>query len=74
MGVVMARRPTYARNDAMTEAELEEYRRSLQLLSPHIVKGMYTRLVDKCRFLELPTPRMMQELVTLWKVLWQWRK
>ena len=74
MASTMARRPTNPRNDAMTEAELQEYRRGLQLLSPDIVKRMYTSVVDKCRFLELPTPRTMQELVALWKVLWKWRK
>jgi hypothetical protein len=40
----------------------------------HIVKGKYRQAADRCRFLDLPTPRVMQEPVTTWKVLWRWRK
>jgi hypothetical protein len=70
----MAHRSTHKPNDAMTEAQLRELRRSLSLLSPQIVRGKYKVAVDRCRFYDLATPRMMQELVTLWKILWQWRK
>jgi hypothetical protein len=70
----MANRPPNTPNDAMTEAQLRELRRSLSLLSPHIVKEKYKTVMDRCRFYDLATPRMMQELVTLWKILWQWRK
>jgi hypothetical protein len=70
----MARRPTFKPNDAMTEEQLRELRRSLQLLSPHMVKEKYKTVMDRCRFYDLATPKMMQELVTLWKVLWKWRK
>jgi hypothetical protein len=31
-------------------------------------------MADRVRFLDLPTPRVMQELVTTWKVLWRWRR
>jgi hypothetical protein len=70
----MARRPSFKPNDAMTEEQLRELRRSLQLLSPHMVKEKYKTVMDRCRFYDLATPKMMQELVTLWKVLWKWRK
>lgn len=74
----MAKRPSYlpndAPNDAMTRQQLKELERSLSLLSPHIVKEKYRQAADRCRFLDLPTPRVMQELVTTWKVLWRWRK
>ena len=74
----MAKRPSYlpndALNDAMTRQQLKELERSLSLLSPHIVKEKYRQVADRCRFLDLPTPRVMQELVTTWKVLWRWRK
>jgi hypothetical protein len=74
----MAKRPSYlpndALNDAMTRQQLKELERSLSLLSPHIVKEKYRQVADRCRFLDLPTPRVMQELVTTWRVLWRWRK
>jgi hypothetical protein len=74
----MAKRPTYLPNDAPTDAmtrqQLQQLERSLSLLSPHIVKEKYRQLADRCRFLDLPTPRVIQELVTTWKVLWRWRK
>jgi nitrate reductase assembly molybdenum cofactor insertion protein NarJ len=61
-------------NDAMTREQLTEFQRNLRLLSPYAVKEKYKQLVDRCRFLDLPTPRIIQELVTTWKVLWRWRK
>ena len=70
----MAKRPNPTPNDAMTRQQLEQLQRSLSLLSPHIVKEKYRQLADRCRFLDLPTPRVIQELVTTWKVLWRWRK
>ena len=74
----MAKRPTYLGNDipndAMTRQQLQEFERSLSLLSPSIVKEKYRQAADRCRFLDLPTPRVVQELVTTWKVLWRWRK
>jgi hypothetical protein len=70
----MARRPEYLPNDAMTRAQLKQFERSLSLLSPHMVKEKYKQIADRVRFLDLPTPRIMQELVTTWKVLWRWRK
>ena len=70
----MTKRPNPTPNDAMTRQQLKQLQRSLSLLSPHIVKEKYRQLADRCRFLDLPTPRVIQELVTTWKVLWRWRK
>jgi hypothetical protein len=70
----MAKRPEYLPNDAMTRQQLKELERSLSLLSPYTVKDKYKQLADRIRFLDLPTPRVIQELVTTWKVLWRWRK
>jgi hypothetical protein len=70
----MARRPQRLPNDAMTAIQLKELERSLSRLSPMIVKEKYKVLADRCRFLELPTPRLMQEFVATWKVLWKWRQ
>ena len=70
----MANRPANLPNDAMNRGELRDLERSLRLLSPMIVKEKYKVLADRCRFLELPTPRLMQEFVATWKVLWKWRR
>lgn len=81
----MARRPDYSSRTAsarklpapdapMSEEQVRELRRSLFLLSPHLVKARYKTVLDRCRFYDLASPRMMQELVSLWKVLWRWRK
>jgi hypothetical protein len=57
----------------MTREQLEDFQRSLTLLSPDMVKERYRRAADRCRLLDLPTPKVIQELVTAWKVLWKWR-
>jgi hypothetical protein len=69
----MAKRPAHLPNDAMTREQLEDLHRNLSHLSPDVVKERYRQAADRCRFLELPTPRVIQELVTAWKVLWKWR-
>jgi hypothetical protein len=43
----------------MTRQQLKELERSLSLLSSHIVKEKYRQVADRCRFLDLPTPRVM---------------
>ena len=70
----MAKRPTSIPNDALTRDQLKQLERNLGLLSSHIVKEKYRQAADRCRFLDLPTPRVIQELVTTRKVLWRWRK
>ena len=70
----MAKRPTSIPNDALTREQLNQLERNLSLLSPYAVKEKYRQAADRCRFLDLPTPRVIQELVTTWKVLWRWRK
>ena len=69
----MAKRPAQLPNDAMTREQLEDFHHNLTLLSPDMVKQRYRQAADRCRFLDLPTPRVIQELVTAWKVLWKWR-
>ena len=70
----MAKRPTSIPNDALSREQLKQLERNLSLLSPSIVKDKYRQAADRCRFLDLPTPRVMQELVSTWRVLWRWRK
>jgi hypothetical protein len=70
----MAKRPNPTSTDALTRQQLQQLERSLSLLTPQIVKEKYRQIADRCRFLDLPAPRVIQELVTTWKVLWRWRK
>jgi hypothetical protein len=71
----MARRPEFPAN-ALTREQLKELKRSLSLLSPHTVRGNYEETLLKCRLHgeSPPPPRLMQELVTLWRVLWRLRR
>jgi len=71
----MARRPEFSAN-AMTTEELNRLKRSLSMLSAHAVRDGYQKTLEKCRLREgmPPSPRTVQELVTLWKLLWRWRK
>jgi hypothetical protein len=70
----MARRPEFPAS-VMTREQLKELRQALSMLSPYTVRDNYQKLLEKCRLREgaPPTPRV-QELVTLWRVLWRWRK
>jgi hypothetical protein len=51
----------------MTREELNRLKRSLLILNPYAVRDNYQKMLERCRLREgtLPTPRMMQELVTL---------
>jgi hypothetical protein len=71
----MAQRPEFPAH-VMTREQLRELKCSLSMLSPDTVRDNYQKTLEKCRLREgaLATPRMLQELVTLWKVLWRWRK
>ena len=70
----MAKRPNPPPSDALTRQQLQQLEHSLRLLTPQTVKEKYRQAADRCRFLDLPSPRVIQELVTTWKVLWRWRK
>jgi hypothetical protein len=63
-------------NDKTGIETIEAFALDAESLSPHMVRDNYQKMLKKCRLREgeLPTPRMMQELVTLWKVLWIWPK
>jgi hypothetical protein len=71
----MAGRPEFPACDDARAAK-SALKRSLSMLSPHSVLGNYQKLLEQCRLREEtpPSPRVTQELVTLWKVLWIWRK
>ena len=56
----MPKRPTSIPNDALTREQLKQLERNLSLLSPYAVKEKYRQAADRCRFLDLPTPRVVQ--------------
>jgi hypothetical protein len=70
----MTPRPLKIPNDAMTKEQLEDLERGLAHLPPDMVRERFKSAADRCRFLELPSPRVVQELVAAWKILWRWRK
>jgi hypothetical protein len=74
-GERMRRRPEVGQN-VLTREELDELQRKLQLLSPYTVEAHYREQWQKCEIRPgvLPTPRMMQQLVALWRTLWKWRR
>lgn len=55
--------------------EIEELRRNRSLLSPSSVMDFYRAAHKECAAERKPTPRAIQQLVTAWKILrnWKWR-
>jgi hypothetical protein len=59
-----------------TNAELEAVERQYSLLSRDRVEHYYREKHDEATMIgeKLPTPRTIQELVAIWKLLWRWRR
>jgi|HubBroStandDraft_1064217.scaffolds.fasta_scaffold228279_1 hypothetical protein len=73
----MPRRPDSAEFDTpLTKEDLEKRRRDLSMLSEHHVRDAYQEAYECCRMQgdSLPRARAIQELVTVWKLLWSWRR
>ena len=72
----MARRPAPETPDVLSEEELKQLRHNLAHLSTDGVRQFYKRAYEECRLVydRLPSPRMMQTLVQVWKQLWKWRR
>jgi hypothetical protein len=74
---VMARRPDPAEFDRpLNRAELAELQRRLSMLSPHQVADAYRKAHEACRMDgdRVPRASAVQELVSAWKLFWQWRR
>ena len=72
----MARRPdSNERDESLTRAELDELRRNLSLLSTPSVLDFYRDAHKECAPERKPSARAIQQLVTAWKILrnWKWR-
>jgi hypothetical protein len=57
----------------MTPDEIAELRRGMALLAPSHVKDAYRKSLGQLASTDLPTPRMIQEFVMVWKLLWKYK-
>jgi hypothetical protein len=70
----MARRPDPREVEMLSTENLNELRHNLAHLSIDAVQRFYERAHQDCRLIhELPSPKKIQTLVTIWKQLWRWR-
>jgi hypothetical protein len=60
--------------DVLTEEQLKEVRYNLAHLSPFHVEKFYTDCYMEAAPEKKPSPRVMQKLITAWKLLhgWEW--
>jgi hypothetical protein len=67
--------PTPPGNQTMTEEEVENLRRGLALLAQPNVEEQYRTNLARLVSEKLPTPRMVQQFLVVWKYLWKqkWR-
>ena len=73
----MAYRPDPSEFDKpLTSEELKELQRRMSLLSPHHVQEAYRRAHEDCRMQTevLPRASALQELVTAWKLMRNWKR
>jgi len=60
--------------DFLTKDEIKKLFGELAKLSPYHVREFYRQAWDRCRPDKgVPRPRLIQELVTAWKVLRKWK-
>jgi hypothetical protein len=71
----MAKQPI-TRGDVLSKDALREVRRRLALLSVQHVQDFYRRALDDCHLQSgrPPSPRVIQEFVQAWRLLWRWRR
>lgn len=68
----MARRPNHSPTEQLTPAELALLRERLEKMPEHELTVFYKATHNACRLnVRVPPPRMMQELVQSWRVLWR---
>jgi len=65
--------PTPPANLTMTDAEVAELRQKLAMLAQSHVNDAYKKILGQMVSMDLPTPRMVQEFVTIWKLLWKYK-
>ena len=66
--------PTPPANLTMTDAEVAELRQGkLAMLAQSHVSDAYKKILGQMVSMDLPTPRMVQEFVTIWKLFWKYK-
>jgi RES domain-containing protein len=65
--------PTPPANLTMSEEEVAKLRHGLAHLAPSHVEAAYRKSLAGLVATDLPTPRMVQEFVTVWKMLWRYK-
>jgi hypothetical protein len=60
----------------MSREDAEKYQHHLQQLSKPHVEDAYRNAFSDCALMsgQPPTPRTIQRLLCVWKVLWRWRE
>ena len=59
----------------LTKGDLAKRRRALAMLSEHSVRDAYRLAWEQCKMNGDSLPgAAIQELVTVWKQLWEWRR
>jgi hypothetical protein len=58
----------------MTEEEVENLRRELALLAQPNVEEQYRTNLARLVSEKLPTPRMVQQFLVVWKYLWKQKR
>ena len=59
--------------NVMTQEEVDKLRRGLAHLAHSSVEAEYRKSLGQLVSSDLPTPRMIQEFVTIWKLLWKYK-
>ena len=66
----MTKRSTSPSVEQLTRAELEALRVRLEAMPRHELETFYKATHNACRYvMRLPSPRLIQELVTAWRAL-----
>ena len=60
-------------NMPMTKEEVDKLRHGLAHLAQSSVEAEYRKSLGQLVSSDLPTPRMIQEFVTIWKLLWRYK-
>ncbi|MGA2421196.1 MAG: hypothetical protein ABSG69_14035 [Candidatus Acidiferrum sp.] len=60
-------------NAMMTKEEVDKLRRGLAHLAHSHLEATYRRSLGQLVSTDMPTPRMVQEFVTTWKLLWGYK-
>ncbi len=71
----MARRFNSPSREQLSKAEIEALRRNLAAMPRYELETFYKATHNACKLaVRVPPPRMIQELVQAWKLLWKTRE